>query len=116
MKNLHFDHDIPFSGVDWVADATPVRSANRTDSSCGELGLRRPRRTVLPRSAVEAAASAAGLVIALHRKRLRCISGAAAGLNAVVPLEQLQRAVANFFVDRKVIIAWRTERIEHACR
>jgi hypothetical protein len=30
---------------------------------------------------------------------------------------QLQCAVlANFFVDRQVIIAWRTKRIEHACR
>jgi hypothetical protein len=33
-----------------------------------------------------------------------------------VRIERLQRAVANFFVDREIIIPWRAKRIEHACR
>ena len=32
------------------------------------------------------------------------------------PASQLQHTAENFFVDRQVIVAWRTERIEHTRR
>src|SRR6266700_5174422 len=48
------------------------------------------------------------------RERKSCSNQPRRG--GLTSLEQLQRTVANFFIDRQVIVARRAKRIEHACR